>query len=239
MRLFGKNPVLERLKTTPETIKKIYLQQGHVEASYVRKKAKKWRIPVVGISKIQMHKMSRNINSQGIFADVDEFQYALYDDILDQALQKKIVLFFLDGLKDPQNLGAILRSLACLGSFAVILPKKESASITPVVCRIACGGENHIPVSIVSNLSQAIEKAKEKGFWITGTFVDEGESLFEVCFSFPLGVVIGSEEKGIRDILRKNIDQKLTIPMHQARLSLNAAQAATLISYEITKQKKK
>lgn len=239
MKLFGKNPVIERLKSNPQSIRKIYIQTGHVDGSYIRKKAKKWGITVYGVGQSKILKMTRNLNSQGIVADVEDFKYMDYSELLEYAKKKRISLLFLDNLKDPQNLGAIIRSAACFGDFAVVLPKKESVGVTEAVFRIACGGDNYVSISKVSNLSNAISLAKKNGFWIAGSVVEGGEDLSEVSLPFPLGLIIGSEQKGIRDVVKKQIDIKVTIPMKNARLSFNAAQATTILCYEITKQKNK
>ncbi len=239
MKLFGKNPVIERLKSNPQSIRKIYVQTGHVDGSYIRKKAKKWGITVYGAEQSKILKMTRNLNSQGIVADVEDFKYVDYPELLEQAKKKRISLIFLDNLQDPQNLGAIIRSAACFGDFAIVLPKKESVGVTEVVFRIACGGDNYVSISKVSNLSNAISLAKKSGFWIVGSVVEDGEDLSEVSLPFPLGLIIGSEQKGIRDVVKKQIDVKVTIPMKNVRLSFNAAQATTILCYEITRQKNK
>ncbi|MDD3375022.1 MAG: 23S rRNA (guanosine(2251)-2'-O)-methyltransferase RlmB [Candidatus Omnitrophica bacterium] len=239
MKLFGKNSVIERIKSNPKSIRTIYVQTDHADASYIRKKAKKWGIAVYGVAQSKILKMTRNLNSQGVVADVEDFQYTEYSDLLDQALKKKLSLLFLDNLKDPQNLGAIIRSVACLGDFGIVLPKKESVSITEAVFRVASGGDNYVSVSRVSNLSNAISLAKKQGFWIAGSVVEGGEDLSEQSLPFPIGLVIGSEQRGIRDVIRKQIDVSVTIPMKHERLSFNAAQATAILCYEITKQKNK
>jgi len=235
MRLFGKNPVIERIKS----IRKIYIQTGHPDSAYIRKKARKWGIVVYGVPQAKILKITRNLNSQGIVADVEDFQYMDYSDLLDQAKKKGLSLLFLDNLKDPQNLGAIIRSIACLGDFAIVLPKKESVGVTETVFRVASGGDNYVLISRVPNLSSAIAIAKNQGFWIVGSVVEGGEDLLEKPLPFPIGLVVGSEQKGIRDVVKKQIDIKITIPMKQPRLSLNAAQATTILCYEIAKQKNK
>ncbi|MDP8265752.1 MAG: 23S rRNA (guanosine(2251)-2'-O)-methyltransferase RlmB [Candidatus Aceula meridiana] len=239
MRLFGKNPVIERIKVNPRSIKKIYLQEAHPDALYIKKKARKWGLALYVVPKSKMIKMTRHANSQGVLAEVDDFTYLLYEDLLDLAVKKKLSLLFLDELKDPQNLGAIVRSLACLGNFAIVLPKKESVEVTEAVSRVACGGENYVHIAKVANLSRAILEAKERGFWIAGAVVEDGQDIYDAKFSYPVGLVVGSEQKGIRSPILKHLDMKITIPMKQARLSLNAAQATTIFCYEITKQKKK
>ena len=239
MKLYGKNPVLERMRSNPQSIRRILVEQGHEDHGFIAGKARKHGIPVSAVPASQLLKIARNVNTQGIVADVDDFAYVPYAELLELAVSKHLVLVFLDGILDPQNLGAIIRSLGCLGDFAIVLPTKESVSVTEAVLRVASGGENYVRVSQVSNLAQAIVKAKDAGFWIAGSIVDDGEEIFNVQLQFPLGLVLGSEQKGIRDVIKKYLDLKVTIPMSQKRMSFNVAQAATIFAYEITKQKNK
>ncbi|MFA5087544.1 MAG: RNA methyltransferase [Candidatus Omnitrophota bacterium] len=238
MKLYGKNPVLERLKSSPKSILRIYIQEGHFETDYIRMKAKKWGIPVLCVPRSKMVKMGRSLNTQGLLMDVEDYFYVPFGELLDSASQRNESLLFLDGLNDPQNLGAIIRSLACLGHFSLVLPSHDSVEVTEAALRVSAGGDNYVKVAKVSNLNQAILAAKEAGFWIAGAVVEGGENLSEAKLPFPLALVVGSEEKGIREVIKKRIDIKLTIPMAQPRLSLNAAHATTIFCYEITKQKK-
>jgi len=236
MKLFGKNPVIERLRTNPSSVRKIYIQPGVSGVANIIKKARLNNIPVFSMPKTKMNKVGRNKNTQGIMVDVADFDYLEYDDLLENALKKKRCLLFLDGLKDPQNLGAIIRSVACLGKFSLILPTHESVSVTEAVLRVASGGDNYVQVSRVGNLVNAIKKAKGEGFNIAGTVVREGKGLWEDVLPFPLGVVIGSEQKGIRDVVKKQLDLEITIPMAADTMSLNAAHATTVICYEVVRQ---
>ncbi|MCK5579785.1 MAG: 23S rRNA (guanosine(2251)-2'-O)-methyltransferase RlmB [Candidatus Omnitrophica bacterium] len=238
MRLYGKNPVFERLKSNPRGIKKIYIQQGHEDAGYVYKKAKKWGIPVYSVPKTKIQKIARNVNTQGIVLDVDSFEYLPYGELLEIAQNKKMSLLFLDGLNDPQNLGGIIRSVACLGHFVIILPTHKSVAVTETVLRVACGGDNYVKVAQVTNLSQAIKKAKEEGFWVVGSVVKGGQELTEVKMPHPLALVIGSEQKGVREVIQKQLDVAVTIPMAQPRMSLNVAHATTVFCYEAVRQQK-
>ena len=237
MKLYGKNPVLERLKANPKSIKKIFIEEGQPDAAYIRKKASQWSIPVVSVPRSKMIKVGRDIRTQGLLIEIDDFQYQDYEELLQRALKKKTTLVFLDNLNDPQNLGVIIRSLACLGDFAIVLPAHNSVEVTEAVLRVASGADNYIPIAKVNNLSQAILSAKKCGFWIAATVVEEGQDLTQVAFPFPLGIVIGSEHKGVRDVVKKQMDIALTIPTKVSHISLNAAQAATIFCYEIAKQK--
>ena len=238
MRLYGRNPAIERLRSRPETVRKIYLQQGAGGVEFIRKKAKKAGIPVIVVPKTKMDKMARSLNSQGILLDVDEFDYMPYDEMIDYALKKKRSLIFLDNLTDVQNLGALVRSAGCFGHFSIILPTHKSVKVTETVLRIASGGENHVQIAQVPNIAKAVKEAKAAGFHIIGTAVSGGAPLEETDIPFPTGIVIGSEEKGVRDIVRQHIDLEVTIPMYIDRLSFNAAHAVTILCYEITRQKR-
>jgi len=237
MKLFGKNPAIERLRSNPKSIRKIHLEQGFKDSAVIYKKAKLHNIPVYIMPKSKMQKVGRHANSQGVVVDVVDYEYQPYKDLLEYALKKGRTLVFLDRLNDPQNLGAILRSLACLGKFSVVLPTHDSVSVTEAVLRVASGGDNHVPIAKVSNLKKAIREAQKEGFQIMGAFVDGDQPLDEIIFPHRLGVVIGSEQSGISDVIRKQVDLKIMIPMHTESLSFNAAHATSIICYEITKQK--
>ncbi|MBF0569775.1 MAG: 23S rRNA (guanosine(2251)-2'-O)-methyltransferase RlmB [Candidatus Omnitrophica bacterium] len=238
MKIYGKNPVLERLKSNPQSIKRIFVQAGHPEHSYIAGKAKKHGIPVLVSHAQHLMKLGKSANTQGLIMDVEEFTYFNYEELLDVALQEKLTLVFLDGLTDPQNFGGILRTAGSLGGLAIVIPTHDSVQVTDTVLRVACGGENFVKVARVNNLGQAIQKAKDRDFTIAGSVVKDGESIYDVQLPFPLGVVIGSEDKGVRDVIQQRLDIKITIPMAQPRMSLNAAHATTVFCYEINKQRK-
>ncbi|MEI6437477.1 MAG: RNA methyltransferase [Candidatus Omnitrophota bacterium] len=239
MKIYGKNPVLERLKANPKSVRVIFVQSGHPEHSYIATKAKKHNIPVQVVEARKMLKLGRSLNTQGLLMDVEDFEYVDYELVLEEAAAGATVLVFIDGLNDPQNLGAIIRSLGCLGGFTLVLPTHDSVHVTDAVLRVACGGENHARVAKVNNLNQAISKAKSAGIWIAGSVVKDGVDLKATKLPFPLALVIGSEEKGIREVTLPRLDLKLTIFMAHPRMSLNAAHAASIFCYEINKQRPK
>jgi len=236
MKLYGKNPVFERLRSNPKSIKKIFVEEGHRELPYLRQKGHKWGIPVICVPASKMLKMGRSWNTQGILVEVDDFAYVPFEDLLDQAQEKKQTILFLDGITDPQNLGSIMRAVACLGDFVLVLPRHDSASVTDTVLRVCAGGENYIAVAQVANLNQAILKAKECDFWIAGMVVEGGENIYNTAWPQNVGLVIGSEQNGIRETIRKNLDAMVTIPMAHPRLSLNVATATAICAYEIMRQ---
>jgi 23S rRNA (guanosine2251-2'-O)-methyltransferase len=238
MKLYGKNPVIERLKANPKSIQRIMIDVNHADLSYIRKKCNQWGIGVSTVPHSKIQRLAQNLNTQGILAEIQDFAYVQLDDLLSNALEKKRAPVFLDNLNDPQNLGGIIRTCGALGGFDIVLPTTESVSVTESVLRVACGGENYLSVAKVSNLGNAIEKAKKAGFWILGTVVEGAPSLTEIQLQFPLGLVMGSEEKGVRDIILKKLDAQVMVPMKNQRMSLNVAHAASMVCYEIIRQKK-
>ena len=237
MKLYGKNPVIERLKSNPKSIRRIMIDENHVDLAYIRKKCNQWGIGVQAVPHSKIQRLAQNLNTQGILAEIDDFAYVPFEELLQNALEKRRVPIFLDNLNDPQNLGGIVRSCGALGDFDIVIPTTESVSITESVLRVACGGENYLSVAKVSNLGNAIEKAKKMGFWILGTKVEDAKSLTETVLKFPLGLVMGSEEKGVRDIILKKLDAAVMIPMKNQRMSLNVAHATSMLCYEIVRQK--
>lgn len=234
MQLYGKRPVLERLKAAPDTIRALYLQK-EVDAPEVVQAAKRAHLRFVSASKAQFERRAGSVHAQGMIAEVEEFRYASLEDLL--KAEPRPTLFLLDRLTDPQNLGGILRSTACFGGIALVLPRHDSAEVNETVLRVACGGENYVPVARVTNLVVACEQAKKASYWIAGASTDEGEPIHQARWPSPLAVVVGSEGAGIRPGLKKHLELTLTLPMPGAALSFNVATAAALIAYEITRRR--
>ncbi|MBU1086016.1 MAG: 23S rRNA (guanosine(2251)-2'-O)-methyltransferase RlmB [Candidatus Omnitrophica bacterium] len=236
MNLYGKNQVAERLKSNPNSIKKIFFNQK-CDLSAMKIIANEKKIPYIFLQDKDFLIMAKDANTQGVIAQVVEFCYEDLDDILKQSKPDKYVLIALSNITDPQNLGSILRTVACFGNFALIIPKHRTASINETVLRVACGGENYVPIVQVTNLISAIQSAKDAGYWVAGSVLEDGEDMTNFKFPFPLCLVIGAEDKGIRQGLLNHLDYKLTLPMPGKELSLNAAVATAVFCYEIMKQR--
>ncbi len=235
MHLYGKRPVLERLKANPKTVRALYLQQ-QTDAPEVVRAAKEAGLRFVSVGKAELARLApREAHTQGVLAEVEEFRYAALEELV-RAVEPRPTLFLLDRVTDPQNLGAILRTLACLGRFAVVIPRHDSAAVNETVLRVACGGENFVPVARVTNLAHCSEVAKKAGYWVAGAVTEGGTPLAQADWPAPLAVVLGSEGEGIREGLAKHLELKLTLPMPGATLSFNVATAAALIAYEITRR---
>ncbi len=227
--------MLERLQAAPKTIRTLIIQQG-VDAPEVVRAAKTAGHRFISKTKAEFARLAPDLHAQGVLAEVEEFQYAALEDLVRKP-EPRPTLLFLDRVTDPQNLGAILRTTACLAGFALVLPRHESVEVNETALRVACGGENYVAVARVTNLAQASELAKKAGYWIAGAVSSGGTPLHEADWPEPLAVVLGSEGSGIRPGLEKHLDLKLTLPMPGADLSFNVATATALIAYEITRRR--
>jgi len=238
MYLYGKNSVSERLKKNPKSIHTVFLEDKFNDTD-IERLIKSSGINIRRLPQNKLSEIKRSSNPQGIIAEVDNFKYSDFDELLSEGLDKNDVLIFLDRVYDPQNLGAIMRNAACFGGFSIVIPRHKACEVNETALHVACGAENYVKVAMVSNVSNAAIAAKKKGFWIMGAVLDSSaKDLAAVSIPFPLGVVLGSEGEGVRYGVEKHIDIKAKIPMHGVSLSYNVSMASAIFCYEINKQKK-
>lgn len=236
MFLYGKNSVYERIKSNPQSITKIYLQDDF-SSPEIEKSIKSQRISEIRVSAKELSRIKRADNLQGIVAQVNPFDYESFDNLLQKPVNERLTLIFLDSIQDPHNLGSIIRTLACFGGFAAVLHKHNSCEVNETVSHVACGGENFVPISMVTNLSSSLVEAKKAGYWIAGAVVKGGEDVGKISLPFPLCVVMGSEGEGLRHGVSKHLEIKVSLPMKGAALSFNLSVACAVLCYEINKQK--
>jgi len=235
MFLYGKNSVFERLKANSQSIKKIFLEENF-SAPHIEELIKSAKIIPKHVSKKELLKIKYADSLQGIVASVENFEYASLEDLLNKPKNEQLSLVFLDRVFDPQNLGAIIRTTACFGRFAVVIPRHKACEVTEAALHVASGGENYTPVAMASNLTNALLLAKKKGWWVVGTVTNGGEDISSVSLPFPLCFVLGSEGKGIRYGVEKHLDVKTHIPMRGAPLSFNVATSCAIFCHQIRKQ---
>lgn len=235
MKLYGKNAVMERIKTHPESIQQLYLQK-RVDLSEIVISAKKADIKFESVDDIWIKRECRSMHTQGVLALVTEYEYAPLNLLFNECKKNISIPIFLDGVTDPQNLGAIIRNIACLGGFSLVLPEYNSVCVNETVLHVASGGENYIKIAKVSNIATAIKKIKKEGIRIIGAYTGKSESIRDAELFFPMAVVFGSEGKGIRPGVDKTLDAKLSLAMNGAPLSYNVAVAVALFCYEINRK---
>ena len=232
--LYGRNSVGERLRKNPATISKIIIADNF-HSKEISQLIKKHRIRFQILPVSHFNKFKPQANLQGIIAFVKEFQYSFLDDILLSSYKRNLLL--LDRITDPQNLGSIIRTCACLGNFGIILPKFHSCKITDAVLRVACGGENYTPIAQVSNLANALIKIKKAGYWVVASVPGgNAKNIYDADIPLPAAIILGSEGRGIRPGLEKYFDLEVKIPMPEAKLSLNVAVSAAIFCYEASRR---
>ena len=201
--------------------------------------ARQRKIVIVEKDKKDMEKIANNKNYQGVIAFVPPFSYCEIEDILEYAKGKNEEPFvlILDGIEDPHNLGAIIRTVETAGMHGIIIPKRRSASVNSTVAKVSSGAVEYMKIARVTNITDAIDKLKKEGLWICGTDINTDKYYYNQDLTGPIGIVIGNEGKGISDKVKKNCDFLVKIPMMGRVTSLNASVSTGIIIYEALKQR--
>jgi 23S rRNA (guanosine2251-2'-O)-methyltransferase len=235
----GKNPVIEALKSSRD-INKILIAEGSQrgQMQQVVKLSKEANVIVQFVPKKKLDQLYEG-NHQGVVAQVAAYEYAELDDLFAAAEKKSEAPFFLllDEIEDPHNLGSIMRTADATGAHGIIIPKRRAVGLTATVAKSSTGAIEHVPVVRVTNMSRTIEELKERGVWIAGTDASAKEDYRAFDGSIPLGLVIGSEGKGMGRVIREKCDFLLSLPMAGHVTSLNASVAAALLMYEVYRKR--
>ena len=241
----GRNAVLEALKSGRE-IEKINIQKtekGEHPAGSIKQiiaKAKEAKIPVYHSDKAFMDKLldGAKVNCQGVIATASDYSYCEVSDVLKRAEERdeKPFIIILDGLEDPHNLGAIMRTAECAGAHGIIIPKRRSVSVNETVLKTSAGAAEHMLCARVTNIGKVIDELKNRGVWVYAC--DMGDTfMYDQDLTGPAAIVIGSEGFGISRLVREKCDFVVSIPMKGQVNSLNASNAAAIIMYEVVKQR--
>ncbi len=239
--IYGRNSVLELLKSGKD-INKIFIERGqkHGSIKEIIAKAKDAKVVLVEAEKAKLDGMTHE-NHQGVIALVPPFDYCELEDILDLAKERQEDPFviLLDGIEDPHNLGAIIRTAETAGVHGIIIPKRRSASVNSTVSKVSAGATTYMKIARVNNLNDAMRKLKDNGLWLIGTDGDAKTEYYDQDFSGSVGLIIGSEGFGMSKLVKENADLLVKIPMKGKITSLNASVAAGIVIYEVVKQKQK
>jgi len=234
----GRNPVTEAIKSG-RSIDKIFVQAGDRNGS-IRKiiaLAREKKIVICEVNRQKLDKISETGSHQGVIAFAAAREYCTVDDILKEASDKgeKPFVIICDDLNDPHNLGSIIRTANAMGAHGVIIPKRNSVGLSPVVDKTSAGALEFTKVARVSNLVAAIEELKKQNVWIVGADMDGDRSIYTHDFTGAVGIVVGSEGKGVSRLVKEKCDFIVNIPMFGQINSLNASVAASLMIYEVAR----
>lgn len=235
----GRNPVIELLKSS-RTVDKLFVAKGSMEGSIsvIMSMAREKGIVISEVDRKKLDSLTGGGTHQGVAAQVTPYSYYAIEDMLKEAEDKgeEPFLIILDEIEDPHNLGSIIRTANVCGAHGVIIPKRRSATMTPIVTKASAGAVEYTKVAKVTNVTQTIKELKEKGLWIIGTDMD-GEYCYSSNLKGPVAIVIGNEGKGISRLVRENCDMVVKIPVLGQISSLNASVAAGIVMYEIVRQR--
>ncbi len=235
----GRNTVKEAIRTG-RTIDRIYvLEDGDRRLSEIVGLAKKNKLVVINCSRKKLDTISKTNNHQGVIAMCAATDYVSVEDILAYANEKGEDPFIIiaDGVTDPHNLGAVIRTACAAGAHGLIIPKRRSCGITETVEKVASGAVENIKIAKVSNLNDTVKLLKENGVWVAGTDVGGEKDIYAQDMTGPIALIVGSEGEGMGELLKKNCDFLVKIPMLGKIQSLNASVATGIVLYEIVRQR--
>jgi 23S rRNA (guanosine2251-2'-O)-methyltransferase len=241
--LYGRQPVCEALRAGRRDVFRVLVGDWVKPSKAVKavlKQAERRGVDTVRVTAREMQSAVRCDSHQGIAAEAAEYHYVNFDDILTllEARQRGAFALVLDCIQDPQNLGSLLRTADAAGVHAVVIPADGSAAVTPAAVRASSGAAEHATVSIVTNLARAMAALKECGLWMIGLeAVDGATGLWETDLERPVGLVVGSEGRGLRRLVRETCDSLVRIPQYGNVSSLNAGVAGAIAMYEVCRSR--
>ncbi|MDA8364151.1 MAG: 23S rRNA (guanosine(2251)-2'-O)-methyltransferase RlmB [Gammaproteobacteria bacterium] len=240
--IFGWHAVLSALEQTPDRVGRIWIDAGRSgeRPQAVIRAAEQARVPTTRATRAELDVLAGTDRHQGVVAECDPIgPHGEQDlDAFLRGLAQPALVLVLDGVQDPHNLGACLRSADAAGAHAVILPRDNAVGITPTVRKVASGGADTVPVFRVTNLVRTLERLKQAGLWIAGAAADAESELYGADLRGPVALVLGAEGKGLRRLTREHCDFLIRIPMAGSVASLNVAAAAAVSLFEALRQRR-
>lgn len=236
--IIGRNPVMEALKGGRHIDRLLMIKGAEGSAVKIEGMARAAGVDIRYVQRIALDRMTGGAAHQGVAAYVSDFEYCEPEDILRRAAGagEDPFIIVLDGIEDPHNLGAIMRTADAVGAHGVIIPKRRAAAVTPTAEKAAAGAAEYVPVARVANISACIDELKQHGVWVFAADMT-GSPVWHTDLSGPAAIVIGSEGRGISRLVREKCDFTVSLPMHGRINSLNASNAAALLMYEVLRQR--
>ena len=234
--IFGKNAVKEALREDIEINKMLLQKEGNISGlGELIRLAKDKKIVIQDVNKRKLDEISEGGNHQGVIVMVSPFKYTEVEELIKD--KKNPLLVILDGIQDPHNLGAIIRTSYAAGVDGIIIPKRRAAAVNSTVVKTSAGYAMHMPIARVTNIAKTIDYLKGNNIWIAGADMGGESSLFNADFKGGLGIVMGNEGEGISRLVKEKCDFIVSIPMKNGVESLNASVAASLLIYEAYRQR--
>lgn len=239
--IYGINAVGEALKASGRSFEWVGVakERHDLRLQRVIEDCRRLGVAVRFVSRVELDRMAGNAAHQGVVAVTSAKQYTDLDDVVAAKRARYSLVVVLDGVEDPHNLGAILRTADAAGADGVIIPERRAAGVTPVVAKSSAGASEHLPIAKVTNIARTVEELKAKNLWIVGLDERAQQSYDALDYNMDCAVVLGAEGKGVHDLVRRKCDFLVSIPMLGKVPSLNVSVAAGVVLYEIVRQRRK
>jgi 23S rRNA (guanosine2251-2'-O)-methyltransferase len=240
MHIYGVLPVLEALRARSRRVERIVIAQGvrHERLREIIEAARRAGLPVRYEPRSALDRLTSNANHQGVVAITAAARYAGEEELLGQ-VSNETLFVLLDGVEDPRNLGAIIRTAECAGATGLFIPERRAAHLTETVVKTAAGATEFLPVARVTNLSSLIEQLKKKNVWVVGVEGDARMNYDQYDYSGAVALVFGSEGKGLHRLVREHCDVTVSIPLRGRINSLNVSVAVGVVLFEALRQRSK
>ncbi len=239
--IVGRNPVIEHLQRGTQAIEKIWIAKGntHSRIRHIVTMAEKAGVPIKRCTRRELDRLEPSVPHQGVIALISSTRHSDLSLILAQIEhnERNALLIVLDNVQDPRNLGAVLRTAEAVNADAVIIPKNRAVGITAAVHKASAGASTYVPIVKVANIAHTIDTLKDRGIWVAGTAEDASYLYTDADFSVPLCLVLGSEGKGLRRLVKQKCDYLVHLPMLGKIDSLNVSVAAGVLLYEVIRQR--
>jgi len=238
--LFGINPVVEALKAGSRSFDYVAVMAGRrdARAQLIFETARDAGVPVRQVSRDQLERLAGTHSHQGVVAVTSEKQYSDIEQVLDNKRGEHNFLVVLDGVEDPHNLGAIIRTADGAGADGVVIPERRAVGVTGTVLKASAGAAEHLPIARVTNVNRTLEDLKERNIWTIGLDERAKQSYDEIDYNMDCALVLGAEGSGLHEMVRKKCDFLISIPMEGHVPSLNVSVAAGVVMYEVLRQRR-
>ncbi len=238
--IYGINAVTELLKSRGRSFRYVAVSRDRNDARLQKliAECRKASVSVRPLGKQELDRLAENTSHQGVVAVISAKEYCDVDDLLAERRAEKALIVVLDGIEDPHNLGAILRTADAAGADGAVIPDRRAAGVTATVAKASAGASEHLAIAKVTNISRAIEDLKAKNLWIVGLDERAPQTYDAVDYNMDCAIVLGAEGKGVHEMVRKRCDFLVSIPMLGNVPSLNVSVAAAIVLYEVVRQRR-
>src|ERR1700758_5234842 len=239
--IYGINSVTEALKPRGRAFEWVGMakERHDIRLQRLIEDCRKIGVPVRFLQRTELDRMAGNAAHQGVVAVTSAKQYNDLEDVIASKRAEYSLLVLLDGIEDPHNLGAILRTADAAGADGVVIPERRAVGVTPTVTKASAGASEHLPIAKVTNIARTVDELKEKHIWVVGLDERGPQTYDALDYNMNCAIVLGAEGKGVHDLVRKKCDFLVSIPMLGKVSSLNVSVAAGVVLYEVVRQRRK